>query len=124
MLKRILIIDDEELIIRSLRKLLELKGFEVFTAKKGEDAVAIVEDETFDLIISDIRMPGMNGVETVKAIYCNLSRDGKQKPPVIFVTGYTDTEVTEKAGALHPLAYIHKPFEITEIAGKIQEALK
>ena len=120
MRKKILVIDDEELIIKSLAKLLEKNGFEVFVAKNGQDALAIVEGENFNLIIADIRMPGMSGVETIESIYENT----KKKTPVIFITGYADKEIEQKAESLKPVAYIYKPFDISELVNKIRGILK
>jgi len=57
-MKKILIIDDEEIIIRSLRKLLEKEGYEVYVAKKGQDGIDMVGEEEFDLLVVDIRMLG------------------------------------------------------------------
>jgi CheY-like chemotaxis protein len=118
MAKKILVIDDEELIIKSLVKLLEKNGYIVLTAKNGQDALVIAEDENFDLIIADIRMPGMNGVETVKTIYSS------KKIPVIFITGYANNEIKQKAKMLNPVAYIYKPFDILELVDKIKGVLK
>jgi CheY-like chemotaxis protein len=119
--KKILVIDDEELIVKSLRKLLEKNGFTVFIAKNGQDALAIAEEESFDLIVADIRMPGMNGVETVQAIHENLA---EKKAPVIFITGYADEEIRKKAKMLKPVAYIYKPFDISDLVNKVKEILK
>jgi CheY-like chemotaxis protein len=122
--KKILVIDDEELIIKSLAKLLEKSGFEVFVAKNGLDALAMVEDEHFDLLIADIRMPGMNGVEIIDSVN-QILQEKKEKPiPVIFITGYADAEIEKRAKILKPLAYIYKPFDIGELVGKVREALK
>jgi DNA-binding response OmpR family regulator len=116
MAKKILVIDDEELIIKSLRKLLEKNGFEVFIAKNGQDALVMSAEEDFDLIIADVRMPGINGVETVQSI--------PKKIPTIFITGYADEEIKKKAKALKPVAYIYKPFDISELVNKINGVLK
>jgi CheY-like chemotaxis protein len=124
MAKNILLIDDEELIIRSLRKLLEKNGFIVFVAKNGQDALAISEEEIFDLIIADIRMPGMNGVETMESIYENLEKRKIKKTPTVFITGYADEEIKKKAKGLKPIAYIYKPFEIQELVDKVRKALQ
>ncbi|MFH1413562.1 MAG: response regulator, partial [Candidatus Omnitrophota bacterium] len=97
MAKKILVIDDEELIVKSLRKLLEKNGFIVFIAKNGQDALAILEDEIFDLIVADIRMPGMNGVETISNIQKKLQEENNQMAPVIFITGYTDENIKREA---------------------------
>ena len=123
MAKRILVIDDEEIIIRSLAKLLEKSGFEAFVAKTGQDALVMVEEEDFDLIISDIRMPGLNGIEAVKGIYKVLQEKGVERPPVIFITGYADKECKREAKALNPIAYIYKPFDISDLVGRIKEVL-
>ena len=124
MQKKILVIDDEELIIKTLRKLLEKNGFMVFVAKNGQDALVMAEEEKFDLIIADIRMPGMNGVETVQSIYKNLEKRNLKKIPAIFITGYADEQIKQKAEAFKPIAYIYKPFDIPELVDKIKEALK
>lgn len=124
MAKKILLIDDEELIIKSLRKLLEKNGFTVFVAKNGQDALVMTEDESFDLIIADIRMPGINGVETIRAIYKNLENNNQKNIPTIFVTGYANEEIKQKAKALKPIAYIYKPFDIQELVDKVKGALR
>jgi CheY-like chemotaxis protein len=124
MAKNILLIDDEELIIKSLKKLLEKNGFVCFVAKTGQDALAMAETESFHLIIADIRMPGMNGVETVHALYKELEERKEKKIPVIFITGYADEEIKREAKALAPVAYIYKPFDIPELVDKIQGVLK
>ena len=123
MAKKILVIDDEELIIRSLAKLLERNGFEAFVAKHGRDALVMAEEEDFDLIISDIRMPGLNGIEVVQGIYDILREKGLPNPPVIFVTGYADKECKRQAMALKPIDYIYKPFDISELVGRVKDTL-
>ena len=123
MAKNILIIDDEELIIRSLRKLLEKEGYSVFIAKNGQDAVIMAEEENFDLIVADIRMPGMNGVEAVQSIYQGLDKRNLNRMPVIFITGYADVEIKKKAQTLKPIAYIYKPFDISELVDKVRDIL-
>jgi CheY-like chemotaxis protein len=124
MAKKILVIDDEELIVKSLRKLLEKNNFTVFVAKNGQDALAMVETESFDLIVADIRMPGMNGVETVQAIYDDLKKTSTQQIPALFITGYADDEIKKQAKSLKPVAYIYKPFEISDLVSRIKEALQ
>jgi len=123
MAKKILVIDDEELIIRSLAKLLERNNYETFISKTGQDAFVMVEEEDFDLIISDIRMPGLNGIESVKNIYNKLESDGREPPPVIFITGYANKECAHEAKALNPVDYIYKPFDIFDLVGRIKEVL-
>lgn len=123
MAKKILLIDDEELLTKSFSKLLEKQGYEVYTVKNGADAIAMVEGEDFDLLISDIRMPGQNGVEVVKEIEKLMEKMGKAKFPVIFVTGFADEKIEEEAKKLKPLAYLMKPFDVSELMKVIKGAI-
>ncbi len=118
MKKRILVIDDEEILTRSFALLLEKKGYEVLTVKNGQDAEAIIDEEVIDLVISDIRMPGMNGIEVVKLI-----RSKHENIPVIFVTGYADQKLQEEAQKLNPTAYVHKPFDALELTEIVKSSL-
>ena len=121
--KKILVIDDEELLIKSMNRLLEKHGFEVYSAKNGNDAEVMAEEEDFDLIICDIRMPGRDGVETVKAIK-NSSKEKKgKKTGVIFITGFADEETELEAMKLKPLAYLMKPFDINELMQVIKRSI-
>ncbi len=124
MAKKILVIDDEELIVRTLKKLLEKNGFSVFLAKNAQDALIMAEEEPFDLIVADIRMPGINGVEMLKEMYEGFRQRNVPRVPAIFITGYADEEQARQAKELQPLAYIFKPFDIPELVGRIKEALK
>jgi len=121
MAKKILVIDDEELIIRSLVKILEKSGYEVFIAKNGQDAIVMAEEADFDLILADIRMPGINGVEAVREIH-NISKKNK-KIPIIFITGYADEIAEKEAKKLAPEAYLYKPFNLDELMSKIKQVI-
>jgi CheY-like chemotaxis protein len=123
MAKKILVIDDEELIIKSLSRLLEKNDYEVFIAKNGEDAVVMTEEEDFDLILADIRMPGMNGIEAMKRIYEKTQEKGSKRIPAIFITGYADEIAEEEAKDLAPLAYIYKPFDKDDLLHKIKKTI-
>ena len=123
MAKKILVIDDEEIIIKSLSKLLEKNGYEVFIAKNGQDALIMTEEKSFDLILADIRMPGMNGVEAVDAIYKEISANKRKKIPAIFITVYADDMIENKAKSLSPIAYIYKPFDSAELLNKIKKVI-
>lgn len=124
MAKKILVIDDEELIIKSLSKLLGKNGFEVFVAKNGQDALVMVEEENFDLFIADIRMPGMNGVETIQLINESLEKQNIKKAPVIFITGYADEKIEKMVEEFSPVGYIYKPFDIQTLVDKVREVLR
>ena len=115
--KRILVIDDEDLLTRSLKNLLKKSGYEPFIARNGEEGEAIAAQEDLDVIISDIRMPGKNGVDTIKAIRAG-SRN--QTTPVIFITGFADSDIECEANRLKPLAYFSKPFDSGDLLGVIE----
>ena len=121
--KRILVIDDEELLTRTFSKLLEKQGYQVYTAKNGSDAEVMVEEEDFDLVICDIRMPGKNGVETVKSIQNVRESSSKEEIPIIFITGFADEKIEEEARKLNPIAYLMKPFDVQELLGIVQKKI-
>lgn len=121
MTKKILVIDDEELLTRTLTLLLERKGYEVLAVKNGQEAEAICEEEEFDLIIADIRMPGMNGIETVKSI--RRRKNGKDIP-VIFISGYVDDSLEKEIESFHPFGYFRKPFDNDCLISKIETLIK
>ena len=123
MKKQILVIDDEELITKSLVLALEKTGYEVLVAKHCNEALAMAEAVDFDLIISDIRMPGVDGIETVRRILNLMTRRGVKHIPRIFMTGYADQTAEEDARTLKPKAYILKPFDLIEFLSKVKMAL-
>lgn len=123
MAKRILILDDEELIIRTLARVLEKSRFEVTVVKSGEDALAVLQEEEMDLVISDIRMPGVNGLEAMRRMSRARQESGRRKVPIIFITGYADPDLENQAKALDPVAYIYKPFDLDDLMTEIKKAL-
>lgn len=123
MAQKILLIDDEEIICRTLVKGLERHGYEVYMAKNGSDAVVLAEEEEFDLVISDIRMPGKNGVEVVREL-ADIFKTKGVKVPAIFITGYADEKLEKAAKELNPVAVIHKPFDYARFLECVENALK
>ena len=124
MRKKILVIDDEEILIKTFSRLLDKLNYEVLVASRPEDALAMAEEEDFDLILCDIRMPGKNGVETMREIHSILEKRGKEKVPVIFLTGFADKKVEEDAQTLNPVAYVFKPFDTPQLLQTIEATLK
>ena len=114
MAKKILIIDDEELITKSLLKLLKGEGYVVSVARNGEEAIERVREMDFDLIISDVRMPEMDGIETIKQIRALLERLGKVLPPEVLITGYADADKYDEGMELEVADYLYKPFDNVE----------
>ena len=115
---KILIVDDEDQLRTSFSKLLREEGYTVVSAASGEAGIEVVAADPLDLVILDIRLPGMNGIDTFKAM-----RKIDAKLPVIIVTafGTTDTAIEAiKAGAFD---YLLKPFDIPEMLAMIEQAV-
>lgn len=119
----ILVIDDEEILTKSFARMLEKQGYDVYVASQSEDALAMAEEINFDLILCDIRMPGKNGVETVKQMMETRNAQGKKKIPIIFLTGYADENLEAQARSLNPAAYIFKPFDVGVLLNLIKSQL-
>ena len=123
MSKDILVIDDEEMVTLSLKKLLKKSGYEVDTANNGTDVMKKIKEANFDLIISDIRMPGEDGIEIVKKIRAYLQDNKKDKIPEILITGYASEDKYQSAVELQVRAYINKPFDIKELLQTVKDIL-
>ncbi len=116
----ILIVDDEKPFADNLARLLGSRGFVTATGYNGEDALESVSNHKFDVIISDIKMPGMDGIEL-------LIRLKKITPgtEVIMLTGYADIETGNRAIREGAFDYLFKPVEDIELlADKIREAVR
>ena len=114
----ILIVDDDPRIQTLLQQLLRTKGHEGVTAESGHDALEKLKARPFDLVITDLRMPKMNGMQLlgqVKAFYPTL--------PVIMVTAYASEDTTVEAVQLGVFDYLAKPFKIDELLDAIGRAL-
>ena len=115
---RILVVDDEPQIRRVLRATLTANGYEVHDARTGEDALAEVREHRFDLVLLDMNMPGMGGLETCRAIR-NTS-----EVAIIMLTVRDDE--ADKIAALDAGAddYVTKPFSTPELLARIRAALR
>ncbi|MBN1869998.1 MAG: response regulator [Candidatus Omnitrophica bacterium] len=123
MAKRILVIDDEALVTESLKKLLKKSGYDAEVAKNGAEAMQKIEKSDFDLIVSDIRMPDINGIEIIKRIRQHLQQNKKKAVPEILITGYASKEHMDEAKALNVADYIYKPFNIRDFLDIIRKNL-
>jgi CheY-like chemotaxis protein len=117
MAKNILIIDDDGLVTKSLCGLLNNAGFSADALDNGFDAIDRIKDTHIDLIVVDIRMPEINGVETVKKIKTELKARGRPDIPVVFITGYTDSKENIEAHELGKVMF--KPFDNRDFLNNI-----
>jgi len=122
--KRILVIEDDLLVGVSLKHLLERSGFEVEVATIGLAALDLVSREIFDLILADIRMPGMNGIEALRAIRALQAQFGRASVPEIILTAYDEPSVRDEAQRMGVREFILKPFEVDELIDAVKRNLK
>ncbi len=116
---RLLVVDDDEYILDILKILLENEGYSVTTAQDSLKGLEIAKTTDVDIVISDLRMRPMNGIELLKAI-----RAVKPKLPVIMLTAYGSPETANEASQLGAFAYLTKPFGPDEVLETLQRALK
>jgi DNA-binding NtrC family response regulator len=117
-LAEILIVDDDIQLRQSFGKLLTEEGHTVKTAPSGEVGTAMVGESVPDLVIMDVRMPGMSGLEAFQAM-----RQIEPKLPVIVMTAFGTTETAIEATKLGAFDYVLKPFEIPNVLALIGQAL-
>ena len=116
--RRILIVDDEEGIRESF-KLILADSYSLIFAMSGPDAMEKVNKEAFDLVLLDIKMPKMNGLDLLKEI--KKARPGL---PVMIVTGYQSVEMAQEAIRNGAADYIPKPFEPKQIQDAVKNTIK
>lgn len=104
MRKRILVVDDDVMNLKRTKLILE-KHYELVLVKSGEEALDKVESENLDLILLDIAMPGMSGIETFKRM-----KEDQVEIPVIFLTASGDEDDVVAAISLGAVNYLKKPF--------------
>lgn len=115
---RLLIVDDEAVIRDGLKRILSGKAFAVETCSSGFSAIEIMQQREFDLIITDLKMPGMSGMEVLKSV-----RTLQPDTPVILITGYASIDTAVEAMKNGASDYISKPFAPDLLLEKVQSAL-
>ena len=111
-------IDDEQSILQSMGILIRTGGHEVSTARDGTEAEQLIKEEPFDLLITDIRMTPMDGMELLK-------RANKLRPemPVIVISAYGSEKTEQQSYESGCVAYIKKPFKVQEVLDAVSKAL-
>ena len=114
---RVLLVDDEELFFKLLSERLEVRGLQVTSVTSGEDALARVEEQNFDVIVVDLAMPGIDGLDTLKLLK-------KQDPDleIIMLTGHGTVHNGIAAMKLGAEDFLEKPVDIGVLLEKIGEA--
>ncbi|MCB0412762.1 MAG: response regulator [Bdellovibrionales bacterium] len=114
---KILVVDDEVDIQEIIKDLFEVFGFDVTTASSGNEAQAILENDSFDVIISDVRMPDGSGIDLLKWV----RNRSLSEPKFFFITGYSDHTIPEVLD-LGAEGLFAKPFEASEMRENIKKA--
>ena len=121
-MKRILVLDDDPVVVAFIKKALDLKGYQTFTATNATDFFQFLRKQTIDLVLLDIRMPIKNGFEVFKELRTNTC------PPVLFVTGDTDSFSVESEAAKElwhkdfhdgTTDIVYKPFSLDTLYKKV-----
>jgi DNA-binding NtrC family response regulator len=116
---RVLLVDDETIFTRNISKLLKTRGYEVTAVNSGDEAIRELERSSFDVIVLDLKMPGMDGITTLKEIM----KLGLYTETLI-LTGHGSIDSALEAMKLGAYDYLTKPCEIDELVAKIEAALE
>ena len=113
----VLIVDDEELTLRTMTRGLRQEGFEVFTAASGEDALQLIPAEKPDITILDIVLPGIDGVEVLRQI-----KEANPAAIVIMMSAYHMVDRAVEAMKLGAYDYLIKPFHLADVVATIRRS--
>lgn len=116
--EKILIIDDEARICSSLRGILEDEGFVVKTTDSGEDGLHLLKRENFDLILLDIWLPHMSGIDVLKKV-----KSSEENVPVVMITGHGSVETAVQATKLGAYDFLEKPLSLEKVVLTVKNAL-
>lgn len=115
---RILVVDDEPVVNESCRRILSARGFAVETTESGRDGLSRAARQDFDLVITDLRMPDLDGMDLVRQI-----RRERPHTAIVVITGYGTVPSAVEAVRLGVADYIEKPFTPAELADAVTKAL-
>ena len=114
---KILLVDDEVAFTASMAKLLRVRGYQVKTAKSGKEAILLLETENFDVVVLDLKMPGMDGIATLSEI-----KKLKLHTETLILTGHGSIDSALEAFNLGAYDYLTKPCALEDLLNKIEGA--
>ncbi|RPH51124.1 MAG: response regulator [Desulfobacteraceae bacterium] len=115
----VLVIDDEVAVNNNIRKILEKKGYGVEQAVSREEALEKINDRSYPVIMLDLKMPGVKGLELLKSI-----RERRPESMVVIITGYASIETAVETARMGAVGYLAKPFTPDEIRGAAENAIR
>ena len=116
--RKVLVVDDDPVVRKSFDRVLTNKGYAVITAENGEEAMRKLNEEKYDLVYTDIRMPGMSGLEVAEQVKAR-----KPWTPVVIITGYGTDAAEARAKAAGVSSFVHKPLSPEMIEDSARDAL-
>jgi len=116
--RKVLVVDDDPVVRKSFDRVLTGKGYAVITAENGEEALRKLNEEKYDVVYTDIRMPGMSGLEVAEKIKAR-----QPWTPVVIITGYGNDAAEARAKAAGVANFLHKPLSPELIEGSAKDAL-
>ncbi len=116
---RVLVIDDEAIVRVSCKRVLEPQGYEVEVTERGAEALRMLQERPFDVVVTDLLMPDMDGLEVLKKI-----KESWPEIPVIIITGYGTVSTAVQAVKLGAYDVVEKPFTPETILQVVERALK
>jgi DNA-binding NtrC family response regulator len=119
MKRRILLVEDDDIFLRPLQRTLEVSGYDVLVVASGEEAIDLVKSEDVDLVLSDKRLPGMDGVELVRRLKAENA-----DLAVVMMTAYGTIESAVGAVRLGAEDYLVKPFDVAELLVVVRRAIE
>ena len=117
-LRKVLVVDDDPVVRKSFDRVLSGKGYAVITAENGDEALRKLNEEKYDVVYTDIRMPGMSGLEVAEEVKAR-----RPWTPVVIITGYGTEAAEARAEAAGVLSFLHKPLTPEMIEDSAREAL-
>jgi CheY-like chemotaxis protein len=116
--RKVLVVDDDPAVRKSIDRVLTNKGYAVITAQNGEEALRKLNEEKYDLVYTDIRMPGIDGLEVAEQVKAR-----KPWTPVVIITGYGTDAAEARAKAAGVSSFMHKPLSPEMIEDSARDAL-
>jgi CheY-like chemotaxis protein len=116
--KSILVVDDEAIVRISCKRILEPEGFNVEVANDGYEALELIKKKGYEIIITDLKMPKMDGLEVLKWI-----KENSPQSKVIVITGFSTPEIAEKSLSAGAEKYLEKPFTPEVLINAVRSVL-
>lgn len=112
-----MLVDDEEIVCKRLKTALEKDGYSIDVFQDGESAVQRLSREQYDIVVTDVRMEDVNGLDVLEA-----ARKGSPRTKIIMITGFATAEIAREAQAKGAFAFIAKPFRPKDLRALLEKA--